>query len=77
MVEERLCMPKLPTLTPRNVLALLKQRGFILDHTTGSHYIFYHPETKRRVTVPYHHKDIPKGTLLSILQQAGIKRDEL
>lgn len=70
-------MPKIPTLTSKKVIDLIKQRGFLLDHTTGSHFIFYHPETKRRVTVPYHAKDLPKGTLLSILKQAGINRNEI
>lgn len=70
-------MPKLPALTAKKVIAILKQRGFLLDHSTGSHFIFYHPETKRRVTVPYHSKDLPKGTLLSILKQAGINRKEI
>ncbi|MBI2484028.1 type II toxin-antitoxin system HicA family toxin [Candidatus Uhrbacteria bacterium] len=65
-------MPKTPRLTPRKLIQLLKKNGFLLDHTTGSHYIFYHPITGRRVTVPYHAKDIPIGTLHSILRQAEI-----
>jgi predicted RNA binding protein YcfA (HicA-like mRNA interferase family) len=70
-------MPKIPSLTPKQVITLLEQYGFQLDHTTGSHYVFYHPQTKKRVTVAYHSKDIPKGTLFSILKQAGITRKEL
>lgn len=70
-------MPKLPCLTSKKVLKLLRQNGFQLDHKTGSHFIFYHPETKKRATVPYHSKDLPKGTLLSILKQAGLSKDDL
>jgi predicted RNA binding protein YcfA (HicA-like mRNA interferase family) len=70
-------MPKLPILTSKKVLAVLKHNGFLLDHTTGSHFVLYHPETKRRAVVPYHTKDIPKGTLLSILREAGISKDQL
>lgn len=70
-------MPKLPRITPRKIIAVLKRHGFQLDHTTGSHFVFYHPQTNRRVTVAYHAKNIPPGTLLSILKQAGISRDEL
>ena len=70
-------MPKLPRLTPRKIISILKQNGFILDHTTGSHYIFYHPETKKRVTVAYHAKEIPKGTLAAILKQAGIPLEDI
>ena len=70
-------MPKLPTLTPRKMIKILQKKGFILDRVKGSHHIYYHPKSKRRVTVPLHRKDLPKGTLLSILDQAGIDRSEL
>jgi len=32
---------------------------------------------KRRVVVPFHKRDLPKGTLLEILKQAGINKEEL
>jgi len=69
-------MPKLPALTPQQVIKILERRGFILDHSSGSHRLYYHPTTKRRVTVPFHHRDLPKGTLISILKQAGIDRED-
>jgi predicted RNA binding protein YcfA (HicA-like mRNA interferase family) len=31
----------------------------------------------RRVVVPMHNRDIPKGTFFSILKQAGINKSEL
>lgn len=70
-------MPKLPVLTAKKIIKLLGQNGFVLDHTTGSHYIFYNPTRDRHVTVPYHTKDLPKGTLLAILKQAGLDRNDL
>ncbi len=70
-------MRKLPALTPRKIIAILEKKGFVLDRTKGSHHVYYHPETKRRVIVPLHKKDLPKGTLLEILKQAGIGKDEL
>jgi len=70
-------MPRLPILTSKQVIKVLKQHGFQLDHTTGSHYIFYHPKTKQRVTVPYHARDLPKGTLRAILKQAGLAPEDL
>jgi len=70
-------MPKLPTLTPQKIITILESRGFVLDRIKGSHHIFYHTETKRRVIVPVHRKDLPVGTLVEILKQAGIERDEL
>lgn len=69
-------MPKFPRLTPKKVITLLTRHGFWLDHVTGSHYVFYHPITKKRVVVAYHAKDIPTGTLVAILKQAGISFDD-
>jgi len=68
-------MPKIGSLTSKKIITLLKKNGFQLDHTTGSHFIFYHPQKKLRVTVPYHSKDLPKGTLIAILKQAGISKE--
>jgi len=69
-------MPKLPTLTPKQLLKKLNKLGFTKDHTTGSHIVMYHAETKRRAVVP-HLKDIPKGTLNSLLKEARIAREEI
>ena len=70
-------MPKLPSLTPQKVIKILEKKGFILDRTKGSHHIYYHPETKKRAVVPLHKRDLPKGTLLEILRQASISKEEL
>jgi len=70
-------MPKLPSITSQDVIKILKKKGFILDRVKGSHHIYYHPETKRRVIVPVHKRDLPKGTLVEILKQAGISKEEL
>ncbi len=70
-------MRKLPALTPRKIIVILEKKGFVLDRIKGSHHVYYHPETKRRVIVPLHKKDLPKGTLLEILKHAGISKDEL
>jgi len=70
-------MPKLPALTPKKVVKILERKGFIQDRAKGSHRIYFHPETKRRVVVPFHNKDLPQGTLREILRQAGISSEEL
>jgi len=66
-------MPKIPSLTAEKIVKLLLQHGFELDHQTGSHRVYFNKTTKKRVTVPYHRKELPRGTLLSILKQAGLK----
>ena len=70
-------MPKLPVLTPRKIIRVLEKEGFVLDRSKGSHHIYYHPETRKRAVVPLHKRDLPKGTLLEILRQAGISRERL
>jgi len=70
-------MPKLPFLTPQKIIKVLEKKGFVLDRIKGSHHIYYHPETRRRVVVPLHKRDLPKGTLVEILKQAGISKEKL
>ncbi|ADN35252.1 YcfA family protein [Methanolacinia petrolearia DSM 11571] len=68
---------KLPNLNPDRVIKILESRGFVLDRVKGSHHIYIHPETRQRVVIPVHKKDLPKGTLMEILRQAGIKKEDL
>jgi len=70
-------MPKLPSVKPRVAIQFLERNGFVLDRTSGSHFIFYHPDSRRRAVVPRHNRDIPKGTLIALLREAGFTRNEL
>ena len=70
-------MSNLPSLTPKDIVRILKQKGFILDRSRGSHQIWLHPVSRKRDVVPMHNKDIPAGTLYAILKQAGIEKNEL
>jgi predicted RNA binding protein YcfA (HicA-like mRNA interferase family) len=68
---------KLPALKPKDVLRALQRAGFILHHTTGSHYILKHPvKIGLRVTLPWHNKDLKRGTLGSIIEQSGYTTEE-
>ena len=70
-------MPKLPAVKPRQIIRFLEKNGFILDHTSGSHFIFHNSISRRRAVVPQHNRDLPKGTLMSLLREAGFTREEL
>jgi len=70
-------MPNLPVLTSKKFLSIIQKEGFEIDHITGSHYILYRPLDGKRATIPYHSKDLPKGTFVSILRSAGISRKDL
>ncbi|MFH1575387.1 MAG: type II toxin-antitoxin system HicA family toxin [Candidatus Nealsonbacteria bacterium] len=69
-------MPKTPVVTSKRLIKMLRSLGFREDHVAGSHFIFHHPQTKKRAVVPRHLKDLPKGTLMSILREAGISKEE-
>ncbi len=59
------------------MIRLLEREGWILVVTRGSHRQFKHPTKPGRVTVNGHPgDDMPKGTLGSVLRQAGLKRGQ-
>ena len=70
-------MSKLPALSGRQLCKALRKAGYLIDHQTGSHIILRHENLPhRRLTVP-DHDEIAKGTLRSILRQAGLAVEEL
>jgi predicted RNA binding protein YcfA (HicA-like mRNA interferase family) len=65
--------PALPVVKAKECLQALQRAGFYIDHQTGSHArLFHRTDPARKVTIPIHNKDVPAGTLKSILRQAGI-----
>jgi len=69
-------MPRLPACTPADAIRALLRAGFYLDHSTGSHRFFRHPTKPGLVVVPFHRRDLKRGTLNSILKQAALSVDE-
>lgn len=55
-----------------DLFKILNADGWLKDRVKGSHHIFKHPEKKGIVVLPHPKKDIPKGTVNSILKQAGL-----
>jgi predicted RNA binding protein YcfA (HicA-like mRNA interferase family) len=70
-------MTNIPSLTPKEVGKILKQKRFILDRSHGSHQLWLHPVSHKRAIVPLRNKDIPKGTLFAILKQACLDKADL
>ena len=56
-----------------DIIRILKDDGWQHMRTTGSHWHFKHPSKPGLVTVPHPKRDMPKGTLNSILKQADLK----
>ena len=70
--------PKRPVITPKKLIRALLRGGFIFQHQSGSHRFYIHPNRPTKVvTVPYHNKDLKKGTLKSVLRQADLTVEEL
>jgi predicted RNA binding protein YcfA (HicA-like mRNA interferase family) len=68
---------QLPAITGARLVKALQAAGFILTTTRGSHHRLKHPDG-RATTVPVHAgKDVPKGTLRSILRDTGLSADDL
>ena len=70
-------MSELHTAKPKEVLKALEKAGFTVRHIKGSHYTLKQPETGRRVTLPYHDRDMKPGTLDAVIKEAGLTRAEL
>jgi predicted RNA binding protein YcfA (HicA-like mRNA interferase family) len=62
----------LPSVTGREVLKALIGVGFVHVSTKGSHAKVAHPDGRVAVVPMHGGRDIPRGTLGSILRQAGL-----
>ena len=68
---------KLPNLPARKILPILYKLGFYKRDKKGSHLILKRDKDSALVTIPIHSgKDIPRGTLFSIIKQAGLTKKE-
>lgn len=72
-------MVKLPHLSGKEVISLLQKEGFIIKRQKGSHVTLYKEKDGKGlyVTVPLHgNKEILPSTLLSIIRQSGMTKEE-
>ena len=60
-------------MTSKEILKLLKKKGFVEVGQNGLHIKLRNPENKKTVIVPYHIKDLKKGLEQEILKQAGLR----
>jgi len=71
-------MPKLPILSGSDVVKVLSKMGYSHMRTRGSHAIMKKQTAERSTTIPVPlHKELAKGTLKSIMNQAGLSLDDL
>ncbi len=72
-------MARLPIISGKEVIALLQKQGFVIKRQRGSHVTLYKKSSDKGlyVTVPLHaNKEILPSTLLSIIRQAGMAKEE-
>jgi len=71
-------MTPLPNIRPEDCIKALEKAGFYISRQRGSHVQMRRdtPQPARTVPVPVGKKTLPRGTLSSIIRQAGLTRDE-
>ncbi|NQT51220.1 type II toxin-antitoxin system HicA family toxin [bacterium] len=66
-------MGRLAGFTYRQVARKLRTLGYVFDRPgPGSHEVWRHEGTGRKVTLPHHARDMAEGTLRAILREAAI-----
>ncbi len=69
--------PRLPVVTARGLVKAAIKVGFIFDHQTGSHAVYYREDDRARIVVPMHAgMAIKPKTLAGILEDMGLTADE-
>ena len=68
-------MTRLPTLTPKKLVAIFKKQGFEERRQKGSHLVLKHANG-RRLVVPMHDRYLKRGTMMSIINDAGLTEEE-
>ncbi len=66
----------LPSVPGRVAMRALTSIGFVHVSTKGSHAKMVHPDGRAAVVPMHGGRDIPRGTLASILRQAGVTISE-
>lgn len=61
-------------MTPKQIIKLLEQNGFVFVSANGSHAKYRNPTIGKTTIVPVHAKDLKIGTEKSILKQAGLHK---
>jgi len=72
-------MPKLPILSGKELIKILSKIGYVHIRTSGSHAILNKQDSvKGKITIPVPlHPELAKGTLKSIMRQAGLELEDL
>ncbi|MGA2515625.1 MAG: type II toxin-antitoxin system HicA family toxin [Thermodesulfobacteriota bacterium] len=70
-------MSKLPSLTGKEVVSLLKKVGFVVERQRGSHVFLKHDDGRATVVPVHSGETIGPGLLSKILRDVEMTKDEL
>jgi len=68
-------MSKLPVVSGRELVRVLQKLSFQFDRQKGSHMMLFRENPPTTLSVP-DHRELDRGTLRSLLRQAGVTPDE-
>ena len=63
---------RLPSLKPREVIGALEKAGWYVHRQKGGHLIMHNVGSANIIVIPMHTRDLPKGTLRGIVEDAGL-----
>ena len=67
---------RLPSIRPQEVVRALERAGWAVARQKGSHVSLKKQGVAFLVTVPMHRREVPRGTLRAIIEDAGLTIDE-
>ncbi len=67
-------MASLPVVSGREAGKAFAKLGFVYNHHSGSHMIYYHPDG-RHLSIP-NHRELDRGLLRKLIRAAGISVEE-
>jgi len=70
-------MTRLPPVSGRTLVAVLKRKGFQVIRVKGSHHVLRHPDGRMTIVPVHGSEEIGPGLLAKILRDCDVGRDEL
>jgi len=68
--------PHLPSCTPAEFERVLRKLGFVEERQRGSHKVFVRASDNRTAVVPWHSRDLKRGTLHALVKSTGLTVEE-
>ena len=67
---------RLPSLTAREVLSVLRRKGFVVVRQSGSHAVLRHGDGRRTTVLVHGKRDLGRGLLMQIMRDADLTSED-